>query len=154
VTLHFAYGSNMSRALMRVHAPDAQPLGRAQLSGYRFIITGSGYASVVRASGKVVHGVLWRLTARDLASLNVYECIDAGLYRRTVLPVAHGRGREAALVYLARDSREGRPRPGYLDLVVEAAREWQLPDDYIRSLRRWSPVRRSALRPGLPGARP
>ena len=42
MTLHFAYGSNMSRALMRVHAPEAQPVGPAQLPGYRFLITRSG----------------------------------------------------------------------------------------------------------------
>ena len=29
MTLHFAYGSNMNRALMQSHAPEAKPLGIA-----------------------------------------------------------------------------------------------------------------------------
>jgi hypothetical protein len=46
-----------------------------------------------------------------------------------------------ALVYVASQSGAGRARPGYIHLVVEAAREWQLPESYIRSLARWSPSR-------------
>ena len=39
-----------------------------------------------------------------------------------------------ALVYLARPGGEGRPKPGYIELVIAAAREWHLPEDYIGSL--------------------
>jgi hypothetical protein len=146
MTVHFAYGSNMSRALMRAHAPDAQPIGLARLGGYRFIITRDGYASVLPAPGEMVHGVLWRLTPRDVATLNAYESIDSGLYRLAMLPVWRGTHREAALVYLARERGEGRPRPGYLDAVIAAARDWDLPESYIRSLQRWSPARWRGMR--------
>jgi hypothetical protein len=46
-----------------------------------------------------------------------------------------------ALIYIARRRGEGLPRPGYITLVVEAAREWQLPESYIHSLARWAPSR-------------
>jgi len=49
--LHFAYGSNMSGALMRRRCPGARLEGRACLPGYRFVIMRSGYASVVPAPG-------------------------------------------------------------------------------------------------------
>jgi len=139
--LYFAYGSNMSRALMRRHCPAAKELGTAMLDGHRFVITADGYASVVAAAGETVHGVLWRLAPRDLAALNAYESLDSGLYRRVRLPVrAEGR-RISALVYVARARGEGRPKAGYLDLVLAAAREQDLPDEYVRSLARWSPTR-------------
>jgi hypothetical protein len=51
-----------------------------------------------------------------------------------------------ALVYIARRQGEGTPRPGYIPLVVEAAREWQLPEIYIRSLARWAPSRWRGVR--------
>jgi hypothetical protein len=35
--LHFAYGSNMSCALMRQHYPQARPLGTLVLTHHRFI---------------------------------------------------------------------------------------------------------------------
>jgi AIG2-like family len=139
LTLHFAYGSNMSRALMRTRCPSATALGVAMLPGWRFVINPDGCGSIAPRSGGLVYGVLWRLTPRDLAAVNAYENLDAGLYLRRVLPVEHGVRQRAALIYIARRQGAGRPRPGYVDLVVEAARDWKLPERYIRSLRRWSP---------------
>ena len=39
VMLHFAYGSNMSRAPMRARCPSAREVGTATLAGYRLIVT-------------------------------------------------------------------------------------------------------------------
>lgn len=136
--LHFAYGSNMSRAVMRARCRDAHPLGVAVLQGWRFLVNADGYASVAPRSGATVPGVLWRLTPRDLAALNAYEALASGLYRRRVLPVLAGQGCRPALVYVARRTAPGRPRPGYLGGVVEAAQAWQLPPAHVAALRRWS----------------
>ena len=143
VTLHFAYGANMSRAVMRKHAPWAQPLGAAELPGHRFVIAACGYASVEPARGEAVHGVLWRLTPRDVTRLDAWENVAGGLYRAATLPVRIAGRRRPALVYLARPG-EGRGRPGYMDLVLAAAREWELPAAYIRSLDQWLPAQTHA----------
>jgi len=138
--LHFAYGSNMHRAVMRRHAPNAEPLGVASVADYRFVITADGYASVEPARTHMVHGVLWRLTPRDRVGLDTWENIAGGLYRAKTLPaVAEGR-RVPVLVYLARPRGPGRPRAGYMELVIDAARAWNLPPDYIASLQRWLPA--------------
>ena len=141
MTLHFAYGSNMSRALMGARCPRAEALGIATLPGWRFVITPDGVGSIAPRPGALLYGVLWRLTPRDLAAINAYETLNSGLYLRRRLTVRRGGRREAALVYIAPRGGEGTPRPGYISLVVEAAREWELPEPYIRSLRRWSPSR-------------
>lgn len=141
MTWYFAYGSNMSRALMRRLCPQAEPVGAAMLSGYRFIITTDGFASIVPHSGSKVHGVLWKLSARDIAALNAYESLDSGLYTMVTLPVRRGSRRLPAMVYIARSRSQGRPKAGYLDVVLKAAREWNLPEDYVRSLARWAPAR-------------
>src|SRR5215471_8537901 len=142
MTLHFAYGSNMSRALMAARCRGAEAVGIAVLSGWRFVINPEGFGSIAPRPGGRVHGVLWRLSARDLAAINAYESVDSGLYLRRRLPVRCGDVQAMALVYIARRQGEGTPRPGYIPLVVEAAREWQLPEIYIRSLARWAPSRR------------
>ena len=139
--LHFAYGSNMDRAAMRRRCPGASAVGVAWLDNWRFIVTRDGYASVVPARGEIVHGVLWRLTPRDLAAVNAYESLDSGLYARRMLAVRHAGGRVQALLYVARERRVGRPRPGYQDIVIAAARDWNFPPDYVRDLARWSPSR-------------
>ena len=141
MTLHFAYGSNMSRALMRPRCPSAREVGVATLDGFRFIITADGYASVVRAPGERVHGLAWRLAPRDLAALNAYESLDQGLYRAVTLPVRIAAACAPALVYVGRSRVHGVPRPGYLELVLAAARELDLPADYRGALARWTAPR-------------
>jgi hypothetical protein len=139
--LHFAYGANMSRAVMRKHAPAAQPTGAALLANYRFIITADGYASVEPMRTAAVHGVLWRLTARDRVGLDAWEGIAGGLYRAETLPVQQAGRRQTALVYLARPCGIGRAKSGYVELVVAAACDWELPLDYVASLQQWLPAR-------------
>jgi gamma-glutamylcyclotransferase (GGCT)/AIG2-like uncharacterized protein YtfP len=139
--LHFAYGSNMSRSLMQRRCPMAAALGTAELPGWRFIVNRDGYATVVPCPGATVHGVLWRLTPRDLAALNAYEAVDSGLYRRARLAVTRAGRRHAALVYIGRNRTPERPKPGYMEMVVAAAREWDLPGAYISALEDWVPAR-------------
>jgi hypothetical protein len=146
MTLYFAYGSNMNRAAMQRRCLGARAIGVARLPGWRFIIGIDGYASIVRAPGGEVIGVLWQLGARDIAALNAYESLDSGLYSRSQQTVRYSASAKSAMVFIARGGSEGRPRPGYMELIIKAARDWSLPADYIRALQRWSPSR-------LPGAR-
>jgi gamma-glutamylcyclotransferase (GGCT)/AIG2-like uncharacterized protein YtfP len=145
--LHFAYGANMHRDVMRRHAAAATPVGAAALTDYHFIITADGYASVAPKRAHTVHGVLWRITPRDRAMLDAWENVAGKLYRAEILPVRHANQIKPALVYIARPTRSGRPKAGYMEIVVAAARAWQLPRDYIASLQRWLPRRPAVAGP-------
>src|SRR5262249_508576 len=145
MTLHFAYGSNMSRALMGARCRGAEAIGTATLSGWRFVINPEGFGSIAPRPGERVHGVLWRLSARDLAAINAYESVDSGLYVRRRLPVRCGGVKAMALVYIARRQGEGTPRRGYISLGGEAAGGGQRPEMRRRSPWRWA-------RPGGGGA--
>jgi AIG2-like family len=146
VTLHFAYGSNMNRAVMRRHAPGAEPVGVATLANHRFLITTHGHASVAPSQAGTVYGVLWRLGVRDCVTLAAWENIAGGLYRAATLPVRQAGRRRPALVYLARAQTEAAPQSGYMDVVIAAALEWHLPLPYIAELRSWSRRRPQRLR--------
>jgi gamma-glutamylcyclotransferase (GGCT)/AIG2-like uncharacterized protein YtfP len=143
MTLYFAYGANMEREAMRRRCPGAAALGTARLSGWRYLIA-QGYGSVTRASGRSVFGVLWRLTPRDLAALNIFESLDSGLYRRAMLTVQAGAGARRVLVYVARRRGRDRPMPGYQERLVAAAEDWRLPARYVAELRRLAPAYRGA----------
>jgi len=145
--LHFAYGSNMSRAQMGARCPGATAVGIATLEHWRFIIGVEGHGSIAPSPGAIVHGVLWRTAAREIAAINAYENVASGLYLRRIVAVRHGASLLPALAYVLRRRGEGRPRPGYIHLVVEAARDWGLPERYVDALQRWSPT-------GWRGARP
>ena len=133
--LYFAYGSNIDRATMAGHCPAADALGVARLPNHRFFIARAGYASIEPRPGSEVWGVLWQVSERELAALDAYENVAGGLYRRAPMPVRRDRESLRAFVYVARDARPGRPRPGYQeDLVLKPAREWGFPDSYCDEL--------------------
>jgi len=146
MTLHFAYGSNMRREPMLRRCPGAQPLGPGRLDNWRFVITQDRYASVVPMAGSVVHGVVWRLTQRDVAVLEAYEDLDSGLYRARTLTVRQGGLLRRALVYIGRSTSAGRPLPGYQEDVIAAAREWGFAADYVAELAAWLPRPGRAVR--------
>jgi cation transport regulator ChaC len=131
---YFAYGSNMHRAHMAKLCPQAEALGPAHLNHHRFFVAAGGYGSIAPMRGARVHGVLWRISARDRVALDRYESVATDLYRPGLLPV-HWNGKLLrALVYVASDARPGRPSAEYRTLVLGAARDWALPDGYIRVL--------------------
>ena len=85
--------------------------------------------------------VLWRLTPRDYVTLAAWENIAVGLYRAMTLPVQHAGRRRMALTYVARARRTGWAKAGYMELVIAASLEWQLPQVYTASLEYWLPRR-------------
>jgi hypothetical protein len=146
MTLYFAYGSNMARAAMTRRCRGARALGPATLDGYQFFVGIDGWGSVRRKAGARVHGVLWQLTPRDIAALHAYELLHLGLYDVRHLPVIVDGKRARAMIYLLRRRAPGRPKPGYVEMIGAAARAWQLPERYIRSIERWSVSRFTGAR--------
>ena len=147
MTFYFAYGSNMQRQAMKRRCPGARAIGPAVLSGYRFFVGIDGWGSVAPSAGDTVHGVLWRLTPRDIAALHAYELLHQGLYDVRYLPVRNGARLLRAMIYLLRRRAIGQPRPGYVEMIAAAARGWKLPEPYIRSVERWSASRWIGARP-------
>jgi gamma-glutamylcyclotransferase (GGCT)/AIG2-like uncharacterized protein YtfP len=138
MTLYFAYGSNMCRDQMGLRCPGAVALGTARLDHWRFAITRNGYATIKPSQGDRVHGVLWKVTTRHLHTLNAYECLDSGWYRRGSVAVRLTGGTRRALVYVGGSTGSASPLPGYQDgIIVPAAIRAGLPAAYIRELERF-----------------
>ena len=131
---------------MKKRCPTAQAVGTAVLDHHRFIVGIDGWGSVVRSPGEYVHGVVWRITPRDRAALHVYELLDKGLYDVRTLPVRIGSRLMPAMTYVLRRQTPGRPKPGYVEMIAACARNWDLPEDYVRSIERWSKSRWTGTR--------
>jgi len=136
----------MNRAAMQRRCPGARAIGAARLDGYRFFVGIDGWGSVRPSPGDKVHGVLWRLTPRDVAALHAYELLHKGLYDVRRLGVRNGARLVPAMIYLLRRRAPGRPKPGYVEMISAAARGWKLPEAYIRSVERWSTSRWTGAR--------
>jgi hypothetical protein len=131
---------------MCARCPSARAVGAARLDGYRFFVGIDGWGSVKPSPGDAVHGVLWRLTPRDVAAMHAYELLHAGLYDVRTLPVRAGARLKPAMIYLLRRRTAGKPKPGYVELIAAAARGWKLPEAYVRSVERWSTSRWTGAR--------
>jgi gamma-glutamylcyclotransferase len=103
---YFAYGSNLNRRQMHDRCPEATVMARAVLHDHLLIFGGFSrrwngpVASITRAEGSAVPGLLYRIGKRDAKRLDLYEgCPHA--YRRIVRPVWDARGRQRrALLYV------------------------------------------------------
>ena len=105
------------------------------------MVMSAGYASIVAQAGESVHGVLWRIQPGDLDALDRYEDVAGGLYDRCTLTVQHGGEPQTAMTYVGRSRAPGRARIEYCELLLEAARDWELPAPYVAKLARELPLR-------------
>jgi gamma-glutamylcyclotransferase (GGCT)/AIG2-like uncharacterized protein YtfP len=136
--LYFAYGLNMDPVGMAERCPRSKPLGLARLPRHRFIVTRDGYASVIRDPREEVHGVLWDCALGDIRTLDKFEELASGLYVKISQPVIVPGGAKRALVYIGRSGEIGRPKPGYMETVISAAKHWALPEAYVADLNRFA----------------
>lgn len=152
-TLYLAYGSNLSSTQMAQRCPDSPAEGLGLLRGWRWLINDRGYANVVEGEDEdgddvpaLVYGVLYRLSAEDEDSLDMYEGVPRA-YEKLWLPVeiVTGGGGEAetvtALVYVDKKRvHPSVPREEYIDRmnrgIVEASDQWGLPEWYVTQVMR------------------
>ncbi len=134
--IYFAYGSNMSPEQMKLRCPGGRALGQATLHDWRFLINTRTYATIEAKLGEVTHGVLWSLTLEHIASLDIYEAVEEGMYFKDTLTVKHHHQPVEALVYIDPVCGHGQPRPDYKQGILRGARHFELPPDYIETLDR------------------
>ena len=80
MTLYFAYGSNLSLTQMQQRCPAAVPLDSFMLPDARLVFR--GVADVVFERGAVCPGGLWSITPACERTLDEYEGIARGTYRK------------------------------------------------------------------------
>lgn len=124
--LYFAYGSNLWWPRMRQRCPGARAWGAATLDGYRLVER--LYADIGRQADSQVHGVLYTVTAADLASLDRFEGLADGVYRRINVKVRYGRRFVYACTYLmtkdTRAARRGKPYPPWYRNICSMGTRW------------------------------
>ena len=136
--LTFAYGANMDVAAMAARCPRSRPLGVARLMRHRLVVMREGWLNVTRDANATVHGVLWDIALADVAALDRYEGVREGLYTKVLQAVVTASGAKRALVYLGANAGPGVARVDYLQAVIAAARQWELPPGALADLAKFS----------------
>jgi hypothetical protein len=144
--LYFAYGSNMYWQQMKERCPSARFVGIAKLKDHRLAFTRisksrlCGAADVVPALGCEVWGVIYDIEECDFIPLDKAEDYVPGSqensYNRVQRSVLANGGSETLVwTYLAvHEPNPPLPSAHYKGLIVEGARYWKLPPEYIESL--------------------
>ena len=132
--LTFAYGANMDVAAMALRCPRSKPLGVARLMRHRLVAMREGWLNVTRDARATVHGILWDVALADVAALDRFEGVREGLYVKILQAVVTDAGAKQALVYFGANMGPGVVRADYLQAVIAAARQWELPAEALASL--------------------
>jgi hypothetical protein len=166
---YFAYGSNMQRATFRGRRGiEPRQASAGRLDGWRIVFDkpplipiGESFANLVAEPGAAVFGVLYEITADEIAHVDLTEGVLIGNYERipvSVFPLTGERGMPVAASTLVSHRRQAALQPSqrYMELLIQGALEHALPEDYVAYLRaveaRPSSTRATLLRPLIDAA--
>ncbi len=140
--MYFAFGSNLNEEQMLRRCPNARVVGRASLPNHKLVFGGhsarwgGAVATVERAAGSQVEGVLYELGARDLSRLDQFEGAPwvYQRYRRDVRDLLGNRRR--AVLYRMPGVEPKPPAERYLAVLLKAYQRWGLDVTPIAALAR------------------
>lgn len=138
---YFAYGSNMLTARLKKRTASARFVATGHVKGRRLTfdkvsLDGSGKCDMetCEETGSLVHGVLFEVDKAQRAKLDACEGLGKG-YEMATVSVITVSGSVEALSYVATKTQAGlRPYDWYKALVVEGAREHELPAEYVNQI--------------------
>ena len=135
--LYFAYADNMDEDTLSARGVKFEEVCTGKVRNLRLVFhkpaeDGAGRADLMDDRGSVVEGVVYDVPESSLDSLDVYEGVDKGHYRRQVVTVQTSRGELECIAYRAAKFRTGlKPRRDYLQAVIRGAEAHRLSPDYV-----------------------
>lgn len=125
---------------MQDRCPEHRLIGNGILKGYRWIITTRGYANVVKSTSDEVHGVVYEISESDEISLDRFEGVQTGNYRKEILKIEIAGESKECLVYVDPFEKEGKPKKEYIGRVNKGILDSRLPSKYVnRYIRKFIP---------------
>ncbi len=145
MTLYAAYGSNLDPRRMAERAPSSPLVSPGWLRGWRLTFGGEdlgwdgALSTVVEDHHCSVYVMVYELAKADEHTLDMWEGVDLGLWRKIRVRVSALTGDLLAWAYVLDSYEGGLPSIQYLQVLVDAAIAGGAPDDYVDALRAHSP---------------
>lgn len=140
--LYFAFGSNLNSKQMKQRCPSAKFIDVARLEGYELEFAGwsngwgGSVANVASAKGEYVPGVVWQISRKDRATLDVCEG-HPWAYRRQTVWVSATRGALQVETYIMDFSYScGSPSAAYVASIAAGYDRHYLNEDCL-----WAAIR-------------
>ena len=117
---YIAYGSNLNIYQMAVRCPGAKRVGTTTINNHRLFFAGSpsnAHATIEVAPGYSVPVMVWKITKRDEAVLDMYEGVPR-YYTKEKMTIRIGDDIYDALVYVMdKQQKAGEPNINYYNVV-------------------------------------
>ncbi|MER5429730.1 gamma-glutamylcyclotransferase [Streptomyces sp. NPDC002588] len=145
MSLYAAYAGNLDARLMSRRAPHSPLRATGWLGGWRLTFGGEqlgwegALATVVEDAGDPEAQVfvsLYDIAPMDEESLDRWEGVGLGIYRRARVRVHTLEGEESAWMYVLNGYEGGLPSARYLGEIADAAESAGAPHDYVMELRK------------------
>ncbi len=126
---------------MAIRCPHSPQRGTGWLEGWRLAFGGEdlgwdgALATVVEAEGERVFVVLYELSDPDEASLDEWDAVTLGYYRKLRVRVHEAEGDVLAWLYVLNDYEGGLPSARYVGIMADAADAAGAPAEYVAWLR-------------------
>ena len=105
---YIAYGSNMDKRQMAYRCPEAQLVGAGEIRGWELLFKGSktgSYATIEKKKDGIVPVLVWKITAKDESSLDLYEGYPTFYYKKNISVTVDGEELKA-MVYIMDERRK------------------------------------------------
>ncbi len=145
--LYFAYGSNVNWPQMKRRCPSARFVNGAKLTNHRLAFTrksnrrGCGSADAVPAQSHNLWGVIYEIEESEITNLDEAEDFvpgraQNGYTRQQTEVFSNGEDKSVLVSIYFAEKQKNPPLPSaeYKQLIVEGAKHWNLPQEYIEEL--------------------
>ena len=127
---YLAYGSNLNKRQMARRCPDAEPFGTVYIPDYALTFRGNfrgmGVANIEPCKGSIVQAGLWKISAADEESLDIYEGYPH-LYDKKDMDVVCDGQVVRAMVYIIRMGlKYAKPSEDYLGIIEQGYKDFGL----------------------------
>lgn len=138
--LYLAFGSNLSKNILekvrKVYPKSATPV---VIPGYALTFDLAGipyaepaFANIIPKQGAQLHGVVYEITRAELFAIFATEGGGAGYEQISV----DWNGKPVFTLMCSRDRRECYPSRRYVNILLDGAKQHQMPTEYVKRLQR------------------
>lgn len=131
----FLYGSYINFQVLAEAGIDERPYEPVRLPGYRLVI--EPLANLVADEASQAYGILTGLTHRELDRLYQEHArlkLGGVYHPEAVLVFNIDNALMPALCYLSHDMQPARPDPAYVDRILQPAKDYGFPADYLEDI--------------------
>ncbi len=134
---YFAYGSNLYKKRLRDRIGNWQNSRKGILENYELTFDSRGYADVIEKLDARVYGALCLFTDEQMETLDRYEGVPKGIYRRETVNVKVNGELVKAITYVkVRKTAFSTPPAEYLELIISGLEEHDFDENIIEEIKK------------------